>query len=116
SDAGSDAGAPLTDGAPIVNAKPSELEFDVFGAYDTRYWFVVSSEQVEARNTPDGPQYDEYYTPGGGAATYIDHLLITDGASRTADWGKVQAKLTGSLTYRPWTESTLPNLELDVDA
>lgn len=118
-DAGSDAGAkgPLAEGAPIVNAKPSELEFDVFGAYDTRYWFVVSSDQVEAMNTPDGSQNGDYYSPGAGGATatYADHLLITDGHGKTADWGKLKTKLVGGVTHRPWTESTLPNLEIDVD-
>jgi hypothetical protein len=112
---GADAGQPLADGAPIVNAKPSDLEFDVFGAYDTRYWFIISGEQLEALNASDGPQNGDYYSPGVGETTapYVEHLLITDRSGKTADWGKVKAKLVGGSAYRPWTESSLPNIEID---
>ena len=118
-DGGPDAQAPFAEGAPLVNAALDELALDVFGTYDNRYWFVVSGEQVSKMNERryGGPigMYGDIYSPigGSGGKTYVDHLLVTNPSGATADVGKVQATLVGGSTYRPWTESTLPNIKID---
>jgi hypothetical protein len=119
-DAGDDAGS---DGLPQVTTEPGALAVDVLGAVGNRYYFVVSDEQLERMNERylggGGGLFGDIYTPGGGSgdATFVDHLLVsTPGdAPQTADYGKVQVKLVGESTGRPWTATSLPNFKLDTD-
>jgi hypothetical protein len=123
-DAGSE---PSDDGLPRVNSEPGALAVDVLGAVGNRYYFVVSDEQLERMNERylggggfPGPVFGgDIYTPGGGGGdlTFVDRLLVsTPGAdAKTADYGKVQVKLVGESTGRPWTESSLPNFKIDSD-
>lgn len=116
---------PLFPGAPLVNADRADLDLDVFGAIGNRYWFIVSDEQLERMNERyggGGPiflfnQYGDIYTPlGDGDLTYVDHLLVTPaGSLETADFGKVQTRLVGESTGRPWSRTSLPNLKIDSD-
>lgn len=126
-DAGSDAASqdaevPLTEGAPLVNTSVSELDVDVFGTFDNRYWFIATPEQVEAINNEfqggggGGWIGGDLYTPGSGAAgRTVDHLLVTTPDGKTADFGEMQVKLVGQSTGRPWTPTTLPNIKIDAD-
>lgn len=123
-----DAGAePPDDGLPRPDTQPGELAVDVFGAVGNRYYLVVADDQLEQMNErylgggfPGGPIFGgDIYTPGGaqGDVNFIDHLFVsTAGADpRTADFGKVQVKLVGESTGRPWTTESLPNFKLDTD-
>jgi hypothetical protein len=116
-----DAGSPLsTLGVPAADVSPGALALDVFGALGNHYWFQVSSGQVELMNAPylGGGNYGDLYTPQGSPEpSFVDHLFVTSAgeASHTADFGKVQVRLVGQSTGRPWTENTLPNFKLDVD-
>jgi hypothetical protein len=115
-----DAGPSLASlGLPVADVGPSELAVDVFGALGNHYWFQVSPEQLELMNAPYlGGDYGDFYTPHGAPdASYVDHLLVTSAgdAPHTADFGKVQVRLVGQSTGRPWTEDTLPNFKLDAD-
>jgi hypothetical protein len=125
---GHDAGTvvALSEGAPPADVAASELVVDVFGALGNRYWFEASEEQVERMNAPYGGGlggggffYGDFYTPQGGAGgvTFVDHLLVTSAgeAPHTADFGKVQVRLVGQSTGRPWTEESLPNFKIDAD-
>ena len=130
-----DAGAPVgdagvdppDDGLPHADTEPSALAVDVFGAVGNRYYLVVADEQLEQMNErylgggfPGGPFFGgDIYTPGGGQAgvTFVDHLFVSTAgaASKTADFGKVQVKLVGESTGRPWTTESLPNFKIDAD-
>lgn len=117
-----DAGPPpLASGAPEPDVSASELALDVYGVVGNHYYLEASDEQVELMNGPwlgNGVNYGDLYTPGGGSsATYVDHLFVTSAgeAQHTADFGKVQVRLVGQSTGRPWTESSLPNFKLDAD-
>jgi hypothetical protein len=121
-----DAGpAPGSDGLPIVNTTPQALQVDVLGSVGTRFWFVVSEDQLARMNEryENGGGFPgvfgDIYTPGAGGAelTFADRLLVTaPGADkRTADFGKVQVSLKGESTGRPWTVSSLPNIKIDAD-
>lgn len=127
-DGGVDAGAqPLVEGAPLVNSSPRDQALDVFGTTRNHYWFVASDEHVQRMNArydgngpiwmPGLPGYGDMYTPGGseGGTTFADHLLVTDAAGKTADYGKIEVRLVGESTGRAWTEHTLPNFRLDAD-
>ena len=115
---------PLEEGAPVVTSTPAELDIDLFGTFDNKFWFVVSQEQVDRMNQRDygGGWYGGYgdiYAPNtpdsSSNKTYAEHLLVTNDQGQTADFGKVQTKVVGQSTFRPWTESTLPNIRVDVD-
>lgn len=121
-----DAGGPRPDdGLPLVDTEPGALQIDVLGGVGNRYYFIVSEEQLGRMNERylgggfPGGFYGDIYTPGGGGAgvTFVDRLLVsTPGdAPRTADFGKVQVKLVGESTGRPWTTESLPNFKLDAD-
>jgi hypothetical protein len=117
------------DGLPRVNSDAQALQVDVFGAPGNRYYFVVSDEQLARMNErwggggfPGGPIFGngDIYTPGGGNGgdeTFVDHLYVsTPGdAPSTADFGKVQVKLVGESTGRPWSTESLPNFKIDSD-
>ena len=124
----SDAGVePPDDGVPHPDTEPGALAVDVLGAVGNRYYLVVADDQLEQMNErylgggfPGGPIFGgDIYTPGGGQGdvTFVDHLLVsTAGAApRTADFGKVQVKLVGESTGRPWTTESLPNFKIDAD-
>jgi hypothetical protein len=125
SEQGADAGLPLlSPGAPLADVAPSALVVDVFGTLGNRYWFEASQEQVDSMNAPYGgglgvPVYGDIYSPHGGSdgVTFADHMFVTNGgdAPHTADFGKVQLRLVGQSTGRPWTDETLPNFKLDAD-
>lgn len=118
---------PAEDGLPRVNTDPEALEVDVLDAVGNRYYLVVSDEQLALMNErylgggfPGGPIFGgDIYTPGGGGgdATFVDRFLVsTPGDSpKTADFGKVQVKLVGESTGRPWTPESLPNFKIDSD-
>ena len=119
-----DAGvAALSAGAPQADVPASAFQVDVFGALGNRYWFEASEEQVEQMNAPwlgggGGVYYGDFYTPGNTQyVTFVDHLLVTNAGEspHTADFGKVQVRLVGQSTGRPWTETTLPNFKIDAD-
>jgi hypothetical protein len=125
-DAGPDE-PPTEDGLPRVNTEPDALAVNVFGETGNHYYFVVSDDQLERMNErylgggfPGGPfGGGDIYTPGGGAsdAYYVDHLFVSTPGDEpnTADFGKVQVKLVGESTGRPWTTDSLPNFKLDSD-
>lgn len=115
---------PLEEGAPVVTSTPAELDIDLFGTFDNKFWFVVSQEQVDRMNQRDygGGWYGGYgdiYAPNtpdsSSNKTYAEHLLVTNDQGQTADFGKVQTKVKGESTFRPWTETTLPNIRVDTD-
>lgn len=127
-DAATDAGP---DGGDYLS--PDELAVDVFGTYHNVYEFVVSDEQLARMNQryngggpiflvePNVRDYNPYgdiYTPGGGGEgdkTFADHMFVTTPAGDTADFGKVQVKLVGESTGRPWTTNSLPNIKIDTN-
>lgn len=116
---------PNMEGAPTPNTSAAELDLDVFGVIGNRYWFATDPKQVEAMNgLHNGPgfpifnQYGDIYTPGGeGDKTYVDSLFVTTAGPEplTADFGKIQTRLIGQSTSRPWSPTTLPNLRLNMD-
>jgi hypothetical protein len=124
-----DAGAepPDDDGLPTIDTDPESLAVDVLGQAGNRYYFLVSEQQLEQMNQRYGGGGDfpgrvvdgDLYTPGGGVGdvTFVDHLLVTTAGTpaKTADFGKVQVKLVGESTGRPWTTRSLPNFKIDSD-
>lgn len=107
---------PFLEGAPTPNSEPGEQEVDVLGSLGVHYWFAVDPEEVERMNEA-AQQEPDIYTPGDGAETYANHMFVsTPGKSATvADYGKVEVRVVGQSTYRPWTKKTLPSLKVDTD-
>lgn len=106
---------PLLEGAPEPNTPPGEQVVDVFGDVGLRYWFAVRPEQVERMNEQDQNGGD-IYTPGG-VKTFADHLFVTStgGNPTIADYGKVEVRLVGESTFRPWTLKSIPSIKVDTD-
>ncbi len=111
---------PLFPGAPLVDTEVKDQLVDVFGTIGNWYWFVVSNTQLDRMNAEGqggpGPGGD-IYVPGGSNATYVDHLLVKTAGenSTTADYGKTKVRVVGQSTYRPWTPSSIPNLNVETD-
>jgi hypothetical protein len=111
--------------APKPDVEASAHELAPFEKPGTRFWLAVSEEQLSLMNEGssgggvviDGPLDGDLYSPGGGSATFVDHLVITAPGEngQTADYGQVQAKIVGQSTRRPWNERSIPNLNLDAD-
>lgn len=106
---------PLLEGAPTPNIAPGDQKVDVFGAPGVHYWFAVDPAEVERMNEIN--QQPDIYVPGANAATYADHLFVrTPGAApQVADYGKVELRVVGQSTHRPWTPKTIPSLKVDTD-
>ncbi len=111
-------------GAPEADTEVAEHSPDVFGSVGIRYWFAVSDEQLEEMNEgldQGGPiveQVGDIYVPGGSVAgNYADHLWVTTPGrnGKTADYGKVEVKIVGQSTLRPWSRRSIPNLNVDFD-
>lgn len=121
--AGPDDGHTAYPDAPYANTPVAEHEVDVFGVVGNRYWFGVSAEQLAEMNEGtnnggpvfDGPLNGDIYTPGGQTANFVDHLWVTSAGPDTgiADYGKVQVKLAGQSTMRPWSKRSIPNFNVD---
>ena len=84
---------------------------------------VANEQQVALMNAPfqpsvAGPFEGDLYNPYSPAqVTFVDHLFVTTAGEppHTADFGKVQVKLIGQSTGRPWTVHSLPNFKIDAD-
>ncbi len=107
--------------APLVDTEIADLPLDIFGTIGNRYWFGVSDEQLVAMNNRDQGcafcGWGGLYTPGGSRANFVDHLYVTTAGDepKTADYGKVQAKVVGQSTYHPWDRNNIPNINIDAD-
>lgn len=111
--------------APYATTSVAEHEVDVFGVLGNRYWLGVSEEQLEEMNEGtenggpifDGPRNGDIYSPGGQTANFVDHLWVTSAAPEggVADYGKVQVKLAGQSTLRPWSKRSIPNFNVDTN-
>jgi hypothetical protein len=111
---------PFLEGAPESNTAIKDLDIDLFGKTGNRYWFAVDPEQVKKMNAPAQGGFGDIYTPGQGAnsnATYVNHLFASNTADLpgTADFGKVEVRVIGQSTFRPWQPDTIPNLRVDMD-
>jgi hypothetical protein len=115
-------GAPWA-GVPVPDTAPAELQVDVFGAIGNHYWLDASVQQVGLMNAPFQPssagafEGDVYSPLGPAPITFADHLFVTAAGAQphTADFGKVQLRLIGQTTGRPWTVHSLPNFKIDSD-
>jgi CotH kinase protein len=116
--AGGGGGDPYPD-APAADTSVADHELDIFGTWGNRYWFAVSEEQLALMNQSDNGGFEDglYQPGGGGRANWVDHLFITTAGEnpQTADYGKVQAKIVGQYSRFPWTDRTIPNLNIDAD-
>ena len=114
--------------APIADTPIGEQGIRVFGQIGNRYWFAVSDEEREDMNNArngGGPEPCPFcgdvdpYSPGGGGgdANFVDHLWVTTAGadSQVTDYGKVQVKVVGESTWRPWDPSSIPNLNVDTN-
>jgi len=115
-DAGSGGAEPFLDGAPEANTSVEELELDAFGVDGNHYWLAVDPAQVERMNEQNFGGNGDPYSPGGGTgATYVNHLFATTAGDdpQTADFGKVEVRVIGESTFRPWASDSIPNLRVD---
>lgn len=106
-------------GAPKADTPLGLHEAVLFGGQFDKFWFVVNDEQLERMNEAygggGGPVFEDFgdiYQPGGAAGTFVEHLFITAN-DKTADYGKMEVRLIGQSTARPWTPRSLPNLRVD---
>jgi hypothetical protein len=108
-------------GLTVTATVEEQADFDPFGSSGHRLWFELSEEMIEAINDGSfgggyGGGYGDIYLPGGSAATYADHLVVEDAKTGSvADYGKVETKLIGQSTHRPWTPTTIPVVRVDMD-
>ncbi len=115
---------PFLEGAPTPSVTPEEMdaELDMFGTDGHAWWFAVDPAVVERMNARDdgGGPFGDIYTPGEGSesgATYANHTFVTTPGEdpQTADYGKVEVRLIGESSWRPWAEDSIPNLRVDTD-
>ena len=100
------------DGGPGEDAGATDLEIDLFGASGHTFRFMISPEQAANMEKGEGGGGDDIYELGAG--TYADDLVVTDAEDGdTHSFGKVQVRLLGESTYRPWDR--IPNLRVDMD-
>ncbi len=117
---GSGSGEALSFGGLTVTTTPAQHGIDVFGLAGHRFWVEVNDEQLERMNSGSGGviwegEFGDIYTPGN-PRTFADHVLVKDFKSgRVADYGKLEVKLVGESTGRPWTFSSIPNVRVDTD-
>jgi hypothetical protein len=106
---------PFLEGAPTPNISPADQDVDVWSP-GVRYWFAADPAQVQAMNDAHDIPPD-IYVPGGGGVTYANHLFVTTPGEdpQVADYGKVEVRVVGQSTYRPWTDKTIPSLKVDTD-
>jgi hypothetical protein len=110
-----------TIGPLTVNTEVKDHAIDLFGPLGHRIWVEVSAEQLFAINQGGGGvifQEGDIYTPGGDGpgATYADHVVVEDVATgEIADFGKVELRIVGESTRRPFDRSSIPNLRFDFD-
>ncbi|MBN2194225.1 MAG: hypothetical protein JW751_15520 [Polyangiaceae bacterium] len=126
---GGSGAAPVGEGGAVVeswgglvpNTTPEAQDIDLFGLPGHRLYAEVSEAQLASLNEREdyyGGWYDDIYVPGqsGAAGAFLDHLVVRDVATGSvADYGKVEAKLVGQSTYRPWNADSIPNLKVDMD-
>jgi hypothetical protein len=104
---GSDAGAD-------PDAGLASFEMELFEPAGHHFRFEVSDEQAAAmEETGFDPGLEDQYDIDG-LGTYADDLIVTlaDGGERHA-FGKIELKLIGQSTARPWNR--IPNLRVDMD-
>lgn len=116
-------------GGLVPNTPYSDFEIDLFAASGHKFWVEVSARELARMNEQNGGgpgpilqfvrefeiDNGELYTPGTGA-TWADHVIVqASGASAVADFGKVEVKLVGESTYRPWNTTSIPNVRFDFD-
>ncbi len=108
---------PFLEGAPATNTTPAEQVIDLFGTDGNTFWFAADPAQVEIMNQKQSSGGGDIYSPGGqGNTTYVNHLFATSGSpAKTADYGKVEVRLIGESTFRPWAADSIPNLRVDMD-
>lgn len=98
---------------PRPDAGSGDFDLDLFGVVGHEFRFDVSPEQAEQMEQAgfEGDGEDQYEIGGG---TYADDLTVTDRATGHArSLGRVQVRLVGESSFRPW--SRIPNLRVDLD-
>lgn len=106
--AGPGGGEPGPDAGP-----PATIELDLFGPVGHRFRFLISPEQAtQMESSGFDPGEEDQYEIGGG--TYADDVIVTDAADgEVGALGKIEVKLIGQSSSRPWNR--IPNLRLDLD-
>jgi hypothetical protein len=91
---------PTLHGAPTPNTTPADLDIDVFGKDDNRYFFAIDAAQVAKMNQKQGG--GDIYTPGGSDKPYADHLFATTArtSSPTAASSPRRRSPTSASTWR----------------
>lgn len=107
---------PFLEGAPTPNVAPADQEVDVLGTPGLRYWFAVDPAEVERMNEANEVPPD-IYVPGDEPTTHANHLFVSTPGERpqVADYGKVELRVVGQSTFRPWTPKSIPSLKADTD-
>lgn len=103
-----------------MSTTPENHSIDLFGVPGHRFWIEVSDDQLAKMNQGRGgfPYYGggDIYTPGGSGTTFAEHVLVEDFFTKSvADYGKLEVKLVGESTFRPWDEWNIPNVRIDTD-
>jgi hypothetical protein len=96
-----------------TNAADQELELlDVVGH---KVWVEVSPMQLAQMNAAAQGEWDDRYTPGAGP-TFADYVVVQDATTLSvANYGKMEVRLIGSSSKRPWTAMTVPNVRIDTN-
>jgi len=99
---------------------PEHLQKDGLRPIPVPYAAKTSSAgQVELDDNIGLPvDQGDIYTPGEleEEPTFADHLVIKDSASGSvADYGRVEVRLVGESTVRPWSRTQIPNVRIDAN-
>lgn len=101
-------------GSPGEDAgSQTPLDIELFGDVGHTFRFMVSPEQaIEMEQGSPGGLFEDQYDIGAG--TFADDLIVTDAADGdTYAFGKVELRLVGQSSMRPWDR--IPNLRIDMD-
>lgn len=106
---------PTSFGGLTVNSSAEEQDLDLFGTPGHRFWLDVSTAQVIQMNAAVDAEWHDLYVPGVGP-TFANHVVVQDAETLSvADYGKMEVRLIGSSTMRPWTSVTVPNVRIDTN-
>lgn len=104
-----------TFGGLTVDTSAKEQDLDLFGAPGHRFWIEVSDIQVNHMNAAVDQDWYDPYQPGIGP-TFADHVVVQNAQTLSvADYGKMEVRLIGSSTMRPWSSVTIPNVRIDTN-
>jgi hypothetical protein len=104
---------PTSLGGLSFDTNPEDQEIDLLSVAGHKFWIEVNAMQLVTMNALVEGDWDDRYTPGTGP-TFADYVVVQDATTLSvANYGKMEVRLIGSSSKRPWSALTVPNVRID---